>query len=202
MKIYKIYPVGFAANSYLITADGKRAVAIDPAQPRILTEAKERGLSVEAVLLTHGHFDHIGGCGALFRAGARIGCHKDEARLASGEDNLASTLGGGIKIEPFTIDFTFTDGQELSLCDLPVRVIATPGHTAGSACFLIGDTLFTGDTLFECGYGRCDLPTGSYASMEQSLQKLFALDGNYKLCTGHGEDSTLDSERKYNGYRL
>lgn len=202
MTVYKIYAEGFGANSYLITADGKRAIAIDPAQPRILAEAQKRGLAVEFVLLTHGHFDHIAGCGALFRAGAKIGCHEDEARLVMGEDNLASSLGGGMEIEPFEIAFTVKDGQELTLCGIPVRAIATPGHTAGGVCYLIGDTLFTGDTLFACGYGRYDLPTGNRAMLEKSLLKLFELDGDYVLRTGHGGNSTLENERRYNGYRL
>ena len=202
MTVYKIYPDGFASNSYLVTADGKRAIAIDPAQPHILAAAQKRGLKVEAVLLTHGHFDHIAGCGALFGAGAKIGCHENEVSLVLGEDNLASTMGGGMEIEPFEIGFTVTDGQEIELCGIPVRVIATPGHTAGGVCYLIGDTLFTGDTLFECGYGRYDLPTGNRLMLEKSMLKLFELDGDYVLRTGHGGDSTLENERKYNGYRL
>ena len=195
MKVYKIEPVGFAANSYLVTADDKTAIAIDPAQPRILNEAQKRGLNVQYVLLTHGHFDHIAGCGALFRAGAKIGCCQEEVPLVLGEDNLASTLGGGLVIEPFEIGFTVTDGQTLELCGLTVQAIATPGHTAGGVCYLIGESLFTGDTLFENGYGRCDLPTGNFKALYKSLQRLCALEGNYKVYAGHGDDSTLEKER-------
>ena len=200
MKVHKIYPVGFAANSYLVTADGKTAIAIDPAQPRILQEAQKRGLTVEYVLLTHGHFDHIAGVGPLFKAGAIVGCAKEEVPLVLGEDNLASTLGGGLAIEPFEIGFTIEDGQMLELCGLTVQAIATPGHTAGGMCYLIEDKLFTGDTLFEDGYGRCDLPTGDFSLLKKSLLKIFALSENYAIYTGHGGDSTLEKER--GRYRL
>ena len=200
MKVHKIYPVGFAANSYLVTADGKTAIAIDPAQPRILLEAQKRGLTVEYVLLTHGHFDHIAGVGPLFKAGAIVGCAKEEVPLVLGEDNLASTLGGGLAIEPFEIGFTVEDGQTFELCGLTVQAIATPGHTAGGMCYLIEDKLFTGDTLFEDGYGRCDLPTGDFSLLKKSLLKIFALSENYAIYTGHGGDSTLEKER--GRYRL
>ncbi len=109
MQVYKIYPSGFAANSYLVTADGKNALCIDPAQPGIADEVKKLGLTVSHVLLTHGHFDHIGGAASLQKAGAKVGCLFGEERLAV-LDNLADSLGGGLEIEPFFIDFTVKDG--------------------------------------------------------------------------------------------
>lgn len=198
MKIYKITPAGFAANCYLLTADGKNAVAIDPAQPRVLDEAKKRGLQVNTVLLTHGHFDHIGGVSALQRAGARVGCLAAEKVLALGRDNMAEEFG--CPVPPFSIDFCFADGEELSFDGIGLKVIATAGHTAGSCCFLSGDALFTGDTLFEGSVGRTDLPTGSGHALYQSVQKLYALAGDYVVYAGHGEETSLDYERKHNGY--
>lgn len=198
MQVYKIYPVGFAANSYLLTADGKTAVAVDPAQPRIAAEAEKRGLQVRFVLLTHGHFDHIGGCAALQATGAKIGCLAEEAALATGENNLAARFR--VPMSAFRIDFTFRDGEILELCGMTFRVIATPGHTAGSASYAVGDRLFTGDTLFAGDVGRTDLPTGSGRALEESVQKLYALDGDYTVCAGHGEDSTLAYEREHNGW--
>lgn len=159
MQVFKIYPQGFAANSYLLTQDEKTAVVIDPAQPRIADEAKRRGLTVTHVLLTHGHFDHIGGCAALQAEGAKVGCLAKEAPLALGKNNMADYFGG--HVPPFSVDFTFGDGDILSLDGMQFLVIATPGHTAGGACFCIGDHLFTGDTLFAGDIGRSDLPTGS-----------------------------------------
>lgn len=198
MQVYKIYPVGFASNSYLLTEDGEEAVCIDPAQPRILDEAKKRGLTVTHVLLTHGHFDHIGGIAALQKAGAKVGCLYGEERLAIAE-NLSESMGGGVEIEPFFIDFTVKDGEELSLAGMTVKVIAAKGHTAGGACYLAENYLFTGDTLFQGSVGRCDLPTGDERALVASVKKLYALEGDYIVCAGHGEDTTLETERKYNG---
>lgn len=197
MQVYKIYPVGFASNTYLVTADGKSAVCIDPAQPRILDEAKKRGLNITHVLLTHGHFDHIGGVASLQKAGARVGCLSGEERIALHE-NLAG-LFGEEEVEPFKIDFICKDGEELELAGMKIKVIATAGHTAGGACYLIENNLFTGDTLFEGSVGRSDLPTGSGLELSKSVKKLYALDGDYTVYAGHGEDTTLDYERKHNG---
>lgn len=198
MQVFKIYPQGFAANSYFLTQDEKTAVVIDPAQPRIADEAKRRGLTVTHVLLTHGHFDHIGGCAALQAAGAKVGCLAKEAPLALGKNNMADYFGG--HVPPFSVDFTFGDGDILSLDGMQFLVIATPGHTAGGACFCVGDHLFTGDTLFAGDIGRSDLPTGSGAQLTESVKKLYALQGDFTVCPGHGEDTTLEYERHNNGW--
>lgn len=198
MQVFKIYPQGFAANSYFLTQDEKTAVVIDPAQPRIAVEAKRRGLTVTHVLLTHGHFDHIGGCAALQAEGAKVGCLAKEAPLALGKNNMADYFGR--HVPPFSVDFTFGDGDILSLNGMQFLVIATPGHTAGGACFCVGDHLFTGDTLFAGDIGRSDLPTGSGAQLMQSVKKLYALQGDFTVCPGHGEDTTLEYERHNNGW--
>ena len=198
MKVYKILPVGFASNSYLLTQDGESAVCIDPAQPRILEEAQKLGLTVTHVLLTHGHFDHIGGIAALQEEGAKVGCLYGEERLAIA-DNLADSFGEGLEIAPFFIDFTVKDGEELDLVGMKIKVIATPGHTAGGACYLVEDCLFTGDTLFQGTVGRSDLPTSNPAALEASVKKLYALEGDYTVYAGHGKDTTLEHERKSNG---
>lgn len=198
MQVFKIYPQGFAANSYFLTQDEKTAVVIDPAQPRIADEAKRRGLTVTHVLLTHGHFDHIGGCAALQAEGAKVGCLAKEAPLALGKNNMADYFGG--HVPPFSVDFTFGDGDILSLDGMQFLVIATPGHTAGGACFCVGNHLFTGDTLFAGDIGRSDLPTGSGAQLTESVKKLYALQGDFTVCPGHGEDTTLEYERHNNGW--
>ncbi len=198
IQVIKIHPVGFAANTYFLTVDGKSVVCIDPAQPRAFREAEKHGLEVKYVLLTHGHFDHIGGCAALQEAGAKIGCLSGEERLAV-LDNLADSFAGGSEIAPFSVDFTVKDGEILDICGMKIRVIASAGHTAGGACYLVEDCLFTGDTLFRGSVGRCDLPTGDMEALERSVKKLYALDGNLTVYPGHGEDTNLEEERKNNG---
>ena len=198
MQIFKIYPQGFAANSYLLTQDGVHAVAIDPAQPRILDEAQKRALKVTHVLLTHGHFDHIGGVAALQAAGATVGCSQAEEALVLGKDNMAAQFGA--YVPAFRVDFTFRGGETLELCGMRLLVIATLGHTAGSVCFLADGKLFTGDTLFAGSVGRTDLPTGSGAQLTASVKALYALEGDFPVYPGHGEDTTLGYERRNNGW--
>ena len=198
MKVYKIYPVGFAANSYIITADDRSCIVVDPGQPRIYDECKKRGLTPEYALLTHCHYDHIGGCGALYNAGCKVICGEREREYIFSEDNRA--IFHGITIPPFEIYKTAADGEELELCGLSIKVVATPGHTCGGVCYIAQDVIFSGDTLFYESVGRTDFPTGSYAELVCSVKKLYSLGGDYKVMCGHGEDTTLSHERAFNPY--
>lgn len=194
VRVIKISPTGFACNSYLLTADGKNAVAIDAGQSKVLKVAEKEGLTVTHVLLTHGHFDHIGGCSALQKRGALVGCHKEETDVLE-HYNLAEEFG--VPLAPVRADFTFGEG-EWEANGVKIRVIATPGHTKGSASFLVENYLFSGDTLFHGSVGRTDFPTGNGEDIVRSVKKLYALSGDYAVFAGHDEDTTLDRERKYN----
>ncbi|MDE5667330.1 MAG: MBL fold metallo-hydrolase [Clostridia bacterium] len=198
MRVSKILPVGFASNSYILTADGKTAVVIDPSEKRILKILKENGLSCKYVLLTHGHFDHVGACGELFSIGAHICCNEREKDLIFSKEYL--NIFGGVTVPEFKISRTFKDGEEITLCGINFKVLETPGHTVGSACYVAGDSIFTGDTLFCGSVGRWDLPTGNFTELIKSVKHLAALDGDYKIYAGHGEDTTLSRERAYNPY--
>lgn len=186
------------ANSYLVTADGASAVLIDCGGEEPLAEAERRGLRVAAVLLTHGHFDHIGGCAAAKRRGIPVGCAAAEERLIAAQPAFAAQLG--LRVPPFAPDFTFSGGDSLAYGGLTFRVLATPGHTPGGVCFACGDALFTGDTLFAGSVGRTDLPGGSAAALRESLRMLFALEGDYTVYPGHDTATTLAYERKYNPF--
>ena len=197
-KVIKIYPRSFASNSYILTADGKTAVIIDPAEEGILKLCKENGLIVKCALLTHGHFDHIGGCGELNKCGVPIYCGEKEKELIFSKEYLS--IFGGVSVPKFQIAGTFADGDEVELCGIKFKVLETPGHTAGSVTYLAGDCLFTGDTLFKGSVGRTDLPTGDFNKLLESVKKLSSLAGDYKVYCGHEDDTTLENERENNPY--
>lgn len=204
MQIITLSPRGFGANTYVITPDNKTAIVIDPSQPHIADELKNRNLHAVCVLLTHCHFDHVGGVSALQSDGAKVFCSQQEKPLVDTDADLFPMFG--VPRVVYTVE-TLVDGEERTLCGIKVKILLTPGHTVGSACYLFTDEkgnnhLFTGDTLFAGSVGRTDFPTGSAAQLRESLRRLAALDGDMPVYAGHNEPTTLDAERKTNPFLL
>lgn len=192
-------------NAYLIAADGQKTCAVvDPGEAEpVLAALKREGLSCEAILLTHGHFDHIGGVKQLKdETGAKIYIHEaDAGMLTSNRMSLAVLIGSMIpSAEP---DVLLQGGETLSIAGLNIRVIHTPGHTKGGVCFAVeGEgVLLTGDTLFHTDAGRTDFPGGSAKDLYHSIVNgLYTLEGDYTVYPGHEESTTLNEERLNNTF--
>ena len=203
MKLFTIPVAPIGANCYVLSDDeNKKALIIDPGGDfsKIKGLTEKENLEPEAVLLTHGHFDHITGVkGVKEKYGARVVIsHEDAPMLSSAKLSLAAFCGGEQNIvEP---DILVSDGDVVKLNDIEFKVISTPGHTKGGVCYLVGDYIFTGDTLFFCSCGRTDFPGGSSQEIIASLKKIAALDGDLKVMPGHDRLSNLNFERENNPY--
>ena len=205
MQIITVSPRGFGANTYILVGENNQAIVIDPAQTRIESELIKLGLQAKYVLLTHCHFDHVGGTAVLQEGGAKVLCSDEEKKLVGTGAELFEMIGS--PRTPYHVDEVFSDGEERILCGISIKCILTPGHTSGSCCYLVtekdgGRYLFTGDTLFAGSIGRTDFPTGSIAQMRESLKKLCALDGDMPLYAGHNDPTTLEVERNTNPFVL
>ena len=203
MEIIIIPPRGFGSNTYVLTQDKKTAVVIDPSQPRVQEELARRGLTAKYVLLTHCHFDHVGGVCALQNAGATVLCSEAEKPLIGTHVDLFEAFGA-VRL-PYQINETLKDNETRALCGIQIQTLYTPGHTAGSVCYLAQDQegktyLFTGDTLFSDSIGRTDFPSGDISALRESLRRLKNLQGDMPVYAGHNETTTLERERKHNPF--
>ena len=198
MTVYKVSERGSGCNSYILTADSKTAVVVDCADEEVYTRCEKLGLKPVGVLLTHGHFDHVGGCGKFFEKEVPIYCGEGEDKFIFSQENRS--IFGGVFIPDFKIQKTLADGEKITLGGIDFEVIGTPGHTVGGVCYLADGCLFSGDTLFRCSIGRTDLPGGDYTVLKNSLKKLCSLDKNLKVYCGHGSQTTIDFEHKNNPY--
>lgn len=199
MKIRSMQVGGLATNCYiLIDETEKRAAVIDPGDEadRILAELNKLDARVEYILLTHGHYDHIGGVARLREAlpQTKVYLHRADSR------------GAGFHVVPLADQVAdllyYDDGDTLALGSLTIHVIHTPGHTPGGVTLRVGDALFTGDTLFAGSMGRSDFPGGNTQQLFASLKKLAQLEGDFQVLPGHDRTTTLERERRSNVFML
>ena len=200
MKMYHISHGPLRVNTYFMVNDFNQAVVIDCGENyKLIKQTEEKyGFKIEAVLLTHAHFDHSAIAKKLQDDGAKIYISEKDAPKLLNEDNLSSDFGR--KFDYVKADYTFSDGDVLDVLGFKFSVISTPGHTDGSVCFLMNNMLFTGDTLFLESVGRTDFRTGNRTELVQSVKRLFGLIGDYDVYPGHEEFTTLEHERKYNTF--
>ena len=191
------------ANCYLVETAPGRCVAVDiGGSPRMFLEyLKMQRLNLTKILLTHGHFDHIGGVEEVRAAtGAEVYIHESDAPMLS---SSSASLHSAMSIMPFTpvTDYTSLKGDcYINDGDCSFHVLHTPGHTHGSVCYIVNDVMFSGDTLFCCSVGRTDFPGGDAHYMMQSMELLASLEDDYKVYPGHNENTTLSYEKQNNPY--
>ena len=197
VNVQNLTPGGFASNCFLLTK-GKDALLIDcTVDPHTLrTALGERTL--HAILLTHGHFDHMLSVAAVkAQFDLPVLLHRGDAEFpADGEKNAYSLFFGSAKAYP-TPDRLLEQGELLQFGELTLEVLHVPGHTPGCVCYRIDDLLFTGDTLFFGGYGRTDLFGGDEAALRRSLASLERLPKDLRIYPGHGGDATLQAALDY-----
>lgn len=190
------------SNCYgILTA--KAAIVIDPGKytPELADFLKGNADKTSLILITHAHYDHIGGALELReKTGVKIAIGKNEEFALS---DKAFNLSGRFTpaIPAFNADYTIEDEEEFTVGDITIKAFETPGHTVGGMCYLMEDNLFSGDMLFYETVGRVDLPGGNINEMKQSLDRMMWLfDDETKVYSGHGEATTIGHERKHNPY--
>lgn len=196
MVIKKIMLSIMQTNCYFVINNGE-CVVIDPASDadKIFEFAKNNNAIIKAVLLTHGHFDHVGACKELQKQGIKTYISKIDNKNLKQNPKLLGLRPSMI----FDADYELSDGEELDLIGLKIKCLLTSGHTEGSMCFLVENNLFCGDTIFAGGsYGRCDLFSGNFEKIQDSINNIiFKLADNTKLLPGHGKESCVKIEKQY-----
>ncbi len=199
MKLYT-YELGpLSTNCYVLVDENTLdAVAIDIGGDEgfLLLEELKHGYKIKNVLLTHCHFDHVGGAYKFYERGADVYMGApDEKGILDGNYNLGQVFGD--KVKPYRLKTALLGGETLEFGEIKVEVISTPGHTEGGMTYKVDDMLFCGDVLFDGSFGRVDFPGGSVKDLVSSAKKLFEYKGCV-LMPGHGGKTSVDNERETN----
>lgn len=210
MKVVAIPAWVAETNGYLVFDElDKVAILVDapPDPERIGGAALDLGVTIGAVLLTHGHIDHIGGSGSIAqRFGSQVYVHPDDDFLTLHPVEQVTQMFGMLPPGSYEVPETLSaleDGQTLDLAGFKVEVRHTPGHTPGHCCFYLPDqeTLFSGDQLFAGSVGRTDLPRGDFAALLESMAtRVLTLHDDARVLPGHGEETTIGRERRTNPF--
>ncbi len=200
MKIKTLQVGELGTNCYLVSDDNGTTAIIDPGDDFEKICDALVGLNPTTILLTHGHFDHIGAVNAMKRKyGVEVVISAlDEEMLGDDTKNAAYLMN--MTTSPIKAEKLVDDGDTVEVGDLKFEVVATAGHTKGSVTYKIEDKLFTGDTLYRGTAGRGDLYGGNPVRLIRSLQKLAELEGDYEVFAGHDRKTTLEYERQTNHY--
>ena len=210
MDIQRIVTGAYQENAYLVFDGAGKAAAVDPGEdaPRILAALRNAGAELAAVLLTHGHLDHIAALPALLAAApAPVHVAAEDTAWCFTERNRLEPYAPVLS-PPANLVEDLADGAEVRAGELVFRVLATPGHSPGSVCFLLEGApgapaaLFAGDTLFAGSIGRTDFEGGDDAAMAASLRRLAALPPETCVLPGHGPATTMARELRINPYLL
>lgn len=193
------------SNCYVIWDDVTlKGAIIDPGgdPDRIKEAVQAAGCSVEWILLTHGHFDHVFYAGEIAEFyGAKNAIHPADITLIGESLGIAEMYYNMNDYTGLYPDQLLADGDVITMGEISIRVIHTPGHSMGGVCFQIGDVVFTGDTIFAGSIGRSDFPGGSMDELTASIQnKLYVLNDNVVLYPGHGDETTVGEEKRTNPY--
>lgn len=207
MIINRVVVSPFATNCYIVGSESSQeGIIIDPGDEAgiILEKVSSLKFDIKFVVLTHGHIDHIGALKVIKEAtDAEIVIHADDAKSLRGKGGLimGMLISGLSYPEPPPPDRLLKDGDSLDISDLQFKVVHTPGHTPGGICLVGEGLVFSGDTLFNCGIGRTDLPGGSYDQLIRSIHtKLMVLPDSTVVYPGHGPETTIADERSSNPF--
>ncbi len=201
MIIEKFVVGPLEVNCYVIADEGsKEALIVDPGDEpdRIVEFVKEKGLTVNKIVYTHSHFDHVGGLPELKEAtGAELMMHKEELPVYEAARHMAAFWG--YEIDPLPKpDVLLSEGDSVTTGNLSFEVLHTPGHSPGGICLYGEGIVITGDTLFAGSVGRTDLEGGNMENLKKSFKRLMELPEDTQVLPGHGPETTIGQERRFN----
>ncbi|MCM1264806.1 MAG: MBL fold metallo-hydrolase [Candidatus Gastranaerophilales bacterium] len=201
--IVKKFVVGDMGNNNYLLIDGNEAALVDCTGdiPELEAFVKENNAELKYILLTHAHFDHIGGVKKLReKTGAKVYLHTEDKEILDMTNEFMNMVGLP-EIDVPEIDVYINDGDKIQLGESVLEVIHLPGHTPGGVGYCVNNMVFSGDTIFLSSVGRTDLPGGNFNILKESIKnRLFNLDGSTIIYTGHGAETSVDYEKKYNSF--